>query len=128
MDTTTKRRRRTNQEILADLVAERKAQPKKRTRRTKAQIARDKELETQTKQAPKASSTETHKVVKFLEDDFNAFGNLWNAGEEVAVTEDSAYFKLAFDINGDFILDKSPEEQKQTWGRVRYEVREEPTV
>lgn len=122
---TPKRRRRTNDEILAELKAERSV-PKKRVRRTKAQIARDNEKARLAAEEAEAAKKAKYKVVTFLENDFNAFGRQWSRGQEAHVRPGSYFHQLAYDKNGNFILDKTPEEQKKAWGRVRYEVREEP--
>lgn len=119
------KKKRTNEQILADLVAERKT-PKKRVRRTKVQIARDEEKKRLAELA--ARPTPTVKVVRFLVSDFNAFGKLWKAGEEIELAEHTQAYKLAFDKNGDFILDKTPEQQLKLWGKVKYEIREEPVT
>ncbi len=121
----TKKTRRTNAEILADLKAERAKPAKKRVRRTKAQIERDNETKRLAEEAAKAEAVKMVKVVTFHAE-FTAFGTMWKPGDEVKLTSNSFYYDLMHDSQGNFILTRTPVEQKKLWGEVRYTVREEP--
>lgn len=119
----TPHKRRSNAEILAANIAERKL-PKKRVRRTKSQIARDKAMQAREK-AKEDNSTKTKvKVVEFYAP-MTIFGRAWKVGDEVWVRPGTAYYALAYDKNGDFVLSKTAAQQKELWDVVKYEVREE---
>lgn len=112
------------------------AEPKKpvkktapRVRRTQAQIAADKLAEAKRIEelaAERAAKIPAPKVepwsrtVHFLVDGYTACGNVWYYGQELTIREGTAEFELAFDSLGNFIFDKSIEEQLAQWGEVRY--------
>lgn len=124
-----KPKRRTNAEILADQVAQRKT--RKRVRRTKAQIEADNAAEAK-RRAELAEKRAAHiptprpikfkKNVRVLVNNFWAFGNQYNAGDSFTVAEGTREFGLSFDAFGNFVFSKTPEEQLETWGVVKYEV------
>lgn len=124
-----KRKRRTNAEILADQVA--KDAQRKRIRRSKAQIEADNAAEA-AKRAEIAAARVAHipqkkpivfkKVVTLLVDNFWVYGEYHPAGKVIKIVEGSKEFGLSFDREGNFIFDKTPEEQLELWGVVKYEV------
>lgn len=136
------RRKRTNAEILADMKAERASAPKKRHRRTKAEIARDAAHERRMRavaavkaraeaepvreatSAP-SGSDEPRKTTVYFKEQMTALGFVWEPGQWVVLEEGGRLNNLAYDRNGKFIFDQTPDEQVATAGRVRYEVREE---
>lgn len=105
------------------------ATKKPRVRRTKAQIEADNAAEAKRREelaAERAAAIPTprrpkfKKTFHFLEDGQTYFGQQWYRGQEVTIVEGSKEFSLAFDREGRFILDLTPEEQIAKWGKVMY--------
>lgn len=126
---TGKRRRRTNAEILADSKKERTKKKPARVRRTNAQIAADEAAEAARREqlaVERAAHIPTPKPIKFdetihfLVDGVTAFGRVFYKGEEVRIVEGTREYSLAFNIYGEFIFGKTPEEQIARWGVQRY--------
>lgn len=145
MTETTKRRRRTNAEILEDLKKERaereaaaaarkltqkgSSTPTKRVRRTRAQIDADKKAEADARErlaqqraekipAPKQPQFKhTYEIVSGAK---TFMGEVWGPGERITIEEGTAEFEAAFDKNGNFVFGLSEDEQKAKYGEVRY--------
>lgn len=105
--------------------------PAKRVRRTKAQIAADEKAEREKLEklaAERAAKIPAPKIdpwkrtVHFLVEGYTACGKVWEKGDTLVILEDSPEFRLSFDAYSNFIFDKSPEEQLEKWGEVRYVV------
>lgn len=120
---------RSNAEILAADIARRKA--RKRIRRTKAQIEADNAAEAKRRQElaekraariPTPKPITFKKIVHVLVDKYWQFGQYYNAGDKIKIVEGTREFSLAFNANGEFIFNKSPEDQLAQWGVVKYEV------
>lgn len=137
----TKRRKRTNAEILADQIAERKKKEekaaetgqKKRTRRTRAQIEADKLAEVQRlqevaeKRAREAipDPFETFKkIIVVKTDNYWQFGRYYNAGDEIVIVPGTPQYNLSFTSSGKFIFNLTLQEQLDKWGVVKYEVQD----
>lgn len=120
------RKKRTNEEILADLKAERART--KRPRRTKAQIERDARalLQEQNFAEPIVDESNDYaqdedKRVNFLAP-YTVLGRPWKAGESVDLVADSYYNKISYDRVGNFTFSLTSEEQVAKWGIVKYTV------
>lgn len=103
--------------------------PKKRVRRTKAQIEADRKAEEKRREElaqeraariPQPRTPKWKKTFHFVEDGFTIFGKVWLRGEEVTIEEGTEYFEKAFTPDGKFKMGMTPNEQIERYGVVYY--------
>lgn len=104
-------------------------QTTQRVRRTKAQIEADKLAEQARIQklaeeklarlpVPKPDPWKC--TVRFLVEGYTACGAVREKGEILTIVEGTPEYKLSFDAYNNFIFNKTPEQQMEQWGEVRY--------